>query len=385
MIDMSTDRLLEGPLPPAARSTAWPRSRSGASGCRSATSRSTRRSWPSTSVTLQQVMDAGADALDAGLLRYSDGAVVGTGGFVEADGQRLNIEHVQPIAVRRGPRPGPGRRAGRQGPAAGGPRRGPRRQRTDLGRRRHQRRPGPHARRPEVPRREHDGGDPRRRGGHGRDGARACRASRSTPRSSVPRRSSSSRIDNLTRAMFIGILLVMLIIIAFLFEWRTAFISLHRHPAVAGGGGAGARPDRCHGQRDGAGRAGGRHRGGRRRRHHRRREHRQTTAPGRAPSGSDTVDVLDRPGGLGRGPLRDHLRHPRSTSSPSCPCCSSRACPARSSEPLVLSYALAVLVSMVVALTLTPALCLLMLSRGTLVHRESPLLRAAQARATTRP
>ena len=33
-------------------------------------------------------------------------------------------------------------------------------------------------------------------------------------------------------------------------------------------------------------------------------------------------------------------------------------------RPLVLSYALAVLVSMVVALTLTPALCLLMLSRG---------------------
>src|SRR5215218_736449 len=35
-------------------------------------------------VTLQQVMDTSADALDAGLLRYSDGAVVGTGGFVES-------------------------------------------------------------------------------------------------------------------------------------------------------------------------------------------------------------------------------------------------------------------------------------------------------------
>ena len=33
-------------------------------------------------------------------------------------------------------------------------------------------------------------------------------------------------IDNLTRAMLLGILLVILIIIAFLFEWRTAFISL---------------------------------------------------------------------------------------------------------------------------------------------------------------
>ena len=28
-------------------------------------------------------MDSAADALDAGLLKYSDGAVVGTGGFVE--------------------------------------------------------------------------------------------------------------------------------------------------------------------------------------------------------------------------------------------------------------------------------------------------------------
>ena len=33
-------------------------------------------------------------------------------------------------------------------------------------------------------------------------------------------------IDNLTRALLIGILLVILIIAAFLFEWRTAFISL---------------------------------------------------------------------------------------------------------------------------------------------------------------
>ena len=48
-------------------------------------------------VTLQDVMDASADSVEAGLLRYSDGAVVGTGGFVEAGGQRFNIRHVQPI------------------------------------------------------------------------------------------------------------------------------------------------------------------------------------------------------------------------------------------------------------------------------------------------
>ena len=44
-------------------------------------------------------------------------------------------------------------------------------------------------------------------------------------------------------------------------------------------------------------------------------------------------------------------------------------------QPLVLSYGLAVLVSMLVALTVTPALCLLMLSRGHLRRGDSPLLR----------
>ena len=34
-------------------------------------------------VSLQQVMDQTADSLDAGLLRYSEGHVIGTGGFVE--------------------------------------------------------------------------------------------------------------------------------------------------------------------------------------------------------------------------------------------------------------------------------------------------------------
>jgi CzcA family heavy metal efflux pump len=43
-------------------------------------------------------------------------------------------------------------------------------------------------------------------------------------------------------------------------------------------------------------------------------------------------------------------------------------------RPLVTSYALAVLVSMIVALTVTPALCLILLTRGHR-HQESPLLR----------
>ena len=48
-------------------------------------------------------------------------------------------------------------------------------------------------------------------------------------------------------------------------------------------------------------------------------------------------------------------------------------------RPLVLSYGLAVLVSMLVALTVTPALCLILLSRGKLASKESPLMRGSSA------
>ncbi|MGA8851107.1 MAG: efflux RND transporter permease subunit [Aeromicrobium sp.] len=44
-------------------------------------------------------------------------------------------------------------------------------------------------------------------------------------------------------------------------------------------------------------------------------------------------------------------------------------------QPLVLSYALAVFISMLVAMTITPAMCLVMLRSGSLREREAPLLR----------
>jgi CzcA family heavy metal efflux pump len=50
-------------------------------------------------VSLISVMDTTADALDAGLLKFSDGALIGTGGFVDTPNQRLNIRHVLPIAT----------------------------------------------------------------------------------------------------------------------------------------------------------------------------------------------------------------------------------------------------------------------------------------------
>src|SRR5918995_1327868 len=49
-------------------------------------------------------------------------------------------------------------------------------------------------------------------------------------------------------------------------------------------------------------------------------------------------------------------------------------------EPLALAYVLAVLASMIVALTVAPALSLLLFSRGSVVHRESPILRRLSPR-----
>jgi CzcA family heavy metal efflux pump len=49
-------------------------------------------------VTLDQVMTVTADSLDAGLLQFSDGGYIGTGGAVETPNQRLNVQHT--LAIR---------------------------------------------------------------------------------------------------------------------------------------------------------------------------------------------------------------------------------------------------------------------------------------------
>jgi len=48
-------------------------------------------------VTLENVMNSTSDALDAGLLKYSPGALIGTGGALETPSQSMSIRHVQPI------------------------------------------------------------------------------------------------------------------------------------------------------------------------------------------------------------------------------------------------------------------------------------------------
>lgn len=48
-------------------------------------------------VTLDEVMEVTADALDVGILYYSGGAVIGTGGFIDTPNQRLGLRSVSPI------------------------------------------------------------------------------------------------------------------------------------------------------------------------------------------------------------------------------------------------------------------------------------------------
>jgi CzcA family heavy metal efflux pump len=51
------------------------------------------------SVTLEQVMTVTADALEAGLPQYSTGHFIGRGGWVETQDQRIGIRHVLPIVT----------------------------------------------------------------------------------------------------------------------------------------------------------------------------------------------------------------------------------------------------------------------------------------------
>lgn len=48
-------------------------------------------------VTLESVSQSTGDALESGLFRFSSGHIIGRGGWVEDDGQRLSVQHVAPI------------------------------------------------------------------------------------------------------------------------------------------------------------------------------------------------------------------------------------------------------------------------------------------------
>ncbi|MGH2679288.1 MAG: efflux RND transporter permease subunit [Actinomycetota bacterium] len=52
-------------------------------------------------VTLEEAMTVTADAIDSGLLRFSEGGFIGTGGFVDTPQHRLNAQHDIPILTAR--------------------------------------------------------------------------------------------------------------------------------------------------------------------------------------------------------------------------------------------------------------------------------------------
>ncbi len=323
-------------------------------------------------VTLQQVMDSTADALDAGLLRYSDGAMIGTGGFVTSGDNRLNVRLVQPILEPE-----------QLGAVPVLERNGRTLRLSDLGNVLVD--PGPLI------------GDAVINDGPGLmlviqkfRGANTMEVTRGVEEAMTelepglpgieidttifrPATFIEQSIDNLTRAMLLGILLVILIIIAFLFEWRTAFISLVAIPLSL------------------------------------------VSALLVLDLRGITVNVMVLAGlVVAIGVVVDdaiidvenvvrRLRKARAdgTNVSMFTTILEASVEVRSAityatvinvvavvpvlfleglsgsffRPLVLSYALAVMVSMLVALTVTPALCLLLLSRGKLAQGESPLLR----------
>jgi CzcA family heavy metal efflux pump len=177
-------------------------------------------------VSLDAVMNATADSLDAGLLRYADfGNVIGTGGFVDTANQRLGIRHVLPIRTP-----------------------------DDLGQIPVASRAGRMVRLSEVSNVVEDHqpliGDAVVNDGPGlllvvekAAGANTVKVTNGiddaleelkpglpgiTIDASIFRQADfiHTAIDNLTLALLLGCLLVVGVLVAFLFEWRTALISL---------------------------------------------------------------------------------------------------------------------------------------------------------------
>ena len=48
-------------------------------------------------LTLEEVMTVTSDAIDSGLLRFSEGGFIGRGGFLDTPKQRLQVRHAIPI------------------------------------------------------------------------------------------------------------------------------------------------------------------------------------------------------------------------------------------------------------------------------------------------
>jgi CzcA family heavy metal efflux pump len=323
-------------------------------------------------VSLDRMMEVTSQALDAGLLQFSPGAVIGTGGFLETPNQRISARSVSPIR-------GPADLA--QVPVA---RRGGRELRIgDVARVVY----GPQ---PLI-------GDAVVNDGPGLllvveklQGANTLEVTKGVEnavddlRPGLPGVQIDSHIfrpasfveiaiHNLKTALLIGCLLVILVLIAFLFEWRAAFISLVAIPLslVAAGVVLTLRGATIN----------------------------TMVLAGLAVAVGVVVDdaIIDMENIV----RRMRLRAAAGATQPLMRTILEASLEVRGAilyatlinvvavvpilfvggltgsffQPLALSYALAVLVSMVVALTVTPALSLILLSRGGLRHSEPLLIR----------
>src|ERR687890_690612 len=322
-------------------------------------------------VSLQQVMDQTADSLDAGLLRYSEGAVIGTGSYVEQGGQRLDVQNVLPIF-------------------------GP----EDLARASLEGTDGKNLRLDDVANVKWDSqpliGDAVINDGRGLmlivqkfpnantlEVTRGVEETIDDMRPGLPGMEIDTTIfrpatfielalANLTKALLLGILLVILILAAFLFEWRTAFISLIAIPLsllaavlVLQEFGAVINVMILAGL---------------------------IVAIGVVVDDAiiDVENIVrrlrqNRTEGTGKSTFAIVLEASVEVRTAITyatlinviaivPVFFLEGLSGAFFKPLVLAYGIAVLVSMVVALTVTPALCLILLSRGHR-HQESPLLR----------
>lgn len=343
-------------------------------------------------VTLDEVMEVTANALDAGLLRYSDGAVIGTGGFLETPNQRMTIQHVLPIVT----------------PA-------------DLAK---------------VPVAERDGkqivlsdvatvkedhqpliGDAVINGGPGimliveklpwgntlevTEGVEAAMKELQPGLTGItvdttifrPATFVETAIHNLGRALLLGCLLVVLVLALFLFEWRTALISVVAIPLSLVGAGlvlhafgygintmilaglviaVGVVVDDAIIDIENIV-----------------RRLRQARRAGADDSLRTTAKIVLDASLEVRGPI---VYATLIIIASAVPIFFLEGLTGAFFRPLALAYMLAVLVSMVVALTVTPALALILLRKAPLERRESPLVRwlqrgyrSALSRITKRP
>jgi CzcA family heavy metal efflux pump len=322
-------------------------------------------------VSLNQVMETTANAHDAGVLQFEEAFTVGTGGFVESNGQRQNVRNVMPIVDEK-----------------------------DLAKVPLERRNGEVVRLSDVGDVVEDHmplwGDA---GIGGRDGlmlivqkqpgANTLEVTKGVEKALDdmkpglpgiqvhdglfrPATFIDMALENLLTALLLGILLVVLIIAAFLFEWRTAFISLLAIPLSLVGAlvilelfgtvinvmilaglvvAIGVVVDDAIIDVENIV-----------------RRLRQARAEGREVSTFRVV--LDASVEVRSAIIYATLIDVVAI----VPVFFLSGLSGSFFQPLVLSYGLAVMVSMLIATTVTPALCLLLLSRGHR-QRESPLMR----------